>query len=251
MPDEFARRIARNTSAVLHDESSLSRVLDAGGGSWYLESLTAALAEAAWPRFTELEASGGALAALESGRIAELLTVTRERRARDVATRRAPITGVSEFALVSEPPLARVRLAPSPAGLLPAARWAEGFEALRDRADAFAVRPKIFLAALGPVAAHTARLSFASNLFQAGGIDVVVGTGDADALAVQFAASGTSIACLCGADVTYEEQGAEVAKSLGAAALWMAGRAEVDGVDGQVFAGCDAIEALTKVLDAS
>ncbi len=63
VPDDFARRIARNTSAVLHDESSLSRVLDAGGGSWYLESLTAALAETAWATFTELERGGGAAAA--------------------------------------------------------------------------------------------------------------------------------------------------------------------------------------------
>ena len=53
LPDDFARRIARNTSAVLHDESSLGRVVDAAGGSWYVESLTAELAERAWERFTD------------------------------------------------------------------------------------------------------------------------------------------------------------------------------------------------------
>jgi methylmalonyl-CoA mutase len=251
VPDEFARRIARNTSAVLHDESSLSRVLDAGGGSWYIESLTTALAQAAWTTFTQIERDGGALAGLQNGQISALITATRDQRARAIATRRAPITGVSEFALISEPDLVRVPLPPAATGPLPVTRWAEGFEALRDRADAAAVRPKIFLAALGPVAAHTARLSFASNLFQAGGIEPIVGTGDADELAVQFAASGTTIACLCGSDVTYDEQAAAVAQALGAKQLWLAGRTEVDGVDGHVFAGCDAIAVLTKVLDAS
>ena len=251
VPDEFARRIARNTSAVLHDESSLSRVLDAGGGSWYIESLTNDLAEAAWKTFTEIERGGGALSELQDGTIGSLITSTRDARARAVATRRAPITGVSEFALISEPALARVPVPSTPAGPLPVAHWADGFEALRDRADAFAVRPKIFLAALGPVAAHTARLSFASNLFQAGGIEPIVGTGDADELALAFKASGTTIACLCGSDVTYDEQAAVVATALGAEQVWLAGRAEIDGVDGHIYVGCDAVDVLTKVLDAS
>ena len=248
VPDDFARRLARNTSAVLHDESSLARVLDAAGGSFYVEALTSELAEKAWSTFTALEAGGGALAALESGRIGELLTVTRERRARDIATRRAPITGVSEFALISETPLVRVPSARAPEGLLTPTRWAEEFEQLRDRADAAPVRPRIFLAALGPVAAHTARLSFASNLFQAGGIEPVVGTGDAAALAAQFEASGLRVACLCGSDVTYEEQGAAVAEALSASHLWLAGRAELEGVDGHVYAGCDAIAVLDTAL---
>ncbi len=40
LPDDLARRIARNTQSILHDESSLGRVLDAAGGSWYVETLT-------------------------------------------------------------------------------------------------------------------------------------------------------------------------------------------------------------------
>jgi methylmalonyl-CoA mutase len=251
IPDDFARRIARNTSAVLHDESSLSRVMDAGGGSWYVESLTSALAEKAWDTFTSLERAGGASAALESGAIGELVAATRERRSRDIATRRAPITGVSEFALISEKPLVRTAAPERSPGLLPMARWSDGFEQLRARADAEAVRPKIFLAALGPVAAHTARLSFASNLVQAGGLEAIVGTGDIDELAEQFRSSGTDIACLCGSDVTYDEQAAAVAQALGAKQLWLAGRAEVTGVDGHIYVGCDAIAALSSMLDAS
>ncbi len=188
---------------------------------------------------------------LHDGKIETMARVTREKRARAVATRRAPITGVSEFALITETALTRSPLPAAPDGPLPPHRWAEQFEALRDRADGATDRPKIFLAALGPVAAHTARLSFASNLFQAGGIEPVVGTGGAAELAQQFRASGTTIACLCGADVTYDEQGADVAAALGASQLWLAGKAEVPGVDDHVYAGCDAVAALSKILDAS
>ncbi|MGH8862176.1 MAG: methylmalonyl-CoA mutase subunit beta, partial [Jatrophihabitantaceae bacterium] len=68
LPDDFARRIARNTHAVLHDESGVGRVVDAAGGSWYVETLTAELAEKAWDEFTAIERDGGALTALDEGR---------------------------------------------------------------------------------------------------------------------------------------------------------------------------------------
>ena len=58
--DDLRRRIARNTQSVLHDEVSLARVADPAGGSWYVESLTEQLAEAAWDAFTALERAGGA-----------------------------------------------------------------------------------------------------------------------------------------------------------------------------------------------
>ena len=55
--DDFARRIARNTQSILHDESSLARVVDAAGGSWFVESLTDQLAARAWDVFTRIERS--------------------------------------------------------------------------------------------------------------------------------------------------------------------------------------------------
>ncbi len=58
LPDDFARRIARNTHAILHDESSLGRVVDAAGGSGYVETITAQLAEKAWAEFTAHRARG-------------------------------------------------------------------------------------------------------------------------------------------------------------------------------------------------
>ncbi len=244
--DEFARRIARNTHAVLHDESSLARVVDAAGGSWFVEALTDELAEKAWGVFTGIEQAGGALAALDDGTIEGLLAATRAARADDIAHRRSPITGVSEYAFVDEQPVERAAAPQSTAGRLPRGRYSEDFEALRDRTDAAGARPSVFLATFGPVAAHSARAGFAANLFQAAGLACVTGPVE------EFADAGTTVACLCSSDKLYadEAEGAAAAlRAAGAERIWLAGKTEVDGVDGNVFAGCDALDVLRRTLE--
>lgn len=268
LPDAFARRIARNTSTILMEESHLSRVVDPAGGSWYVERLTAELAEAAWSWFQELERAGGQAAALASGMVGERLAATWQVRATALARRREPITGVSEFPLLSETPVERDPAPGAPSGGLPRVRRDEAYEALRARSDAHlaatGARPKVFLAALGPAAAHTGRVTFAANLFQAGGIEPVhdpapAGCSDAGSVAGAFARSGAQAACLCSSDALYEEQAAAAAaalKAAGASTVFLAGRPGPQeqaftqaGVDAFVFAGGDAVAVLTSVLD--
>ncbi|MGP8297642.1 methylmalonyl-CoA mutase small subunit [Streptomyces inhibens] len=265
LSDAFARRIARNTQSVLLEESHLSKVIDPAGGSWYVESLTDELARAAWAFFQEIEGAGGQAAALRSGMLGERLARTWARRSEDLAHRREPITGVSEFPHLAEPPVHR-EPAPAPvAGGLPRVRRDDAYEQLRSRSDAHLAatgdRPKIFMATLGPVAAYTARLAFAANLFQAGGVETVQepASVDAESVAEAFARSGAKIACLCSSDAVYGEQAAAVAaalKSAGALRVLLAGKPGehreefvAAGVDGFVHAGCDAVEALSSALD--
>ncbi|MFD5914091.1 methylmalonyl-CoA mutase family protein [Streptomyces massasporeus] len=249
LPDAFARRIARNTSTILIEESHLARVIDPAGGSWYVERLTDELAHAGWEFFQRIERLGGMPAALRSGDLERDLAETWQARAGLLAKRREPITGVSEFPFLAEKPVVRAE-APEPrSGGLPRVRRDEAYEALRARSDAHLAatgsRPRIFLAALGPAAAHTARLTFASNLFQAGGIEpVTAGT---------FEESGATEAVLCSSDALYAEQ-AEAAvrdlKAAGARHVFLAGRpGDHPGVDAYVFAGCDAVAVLSATLD--
>ncbi|WP_328307083.1 methylmalonyl-CoA mutase subunit beta [Streptomyces sp. NBC_00442] len=249
LPDAFARRIARNTSTILIEESHLSRVIDPAGGSWYVERLTDELAHAGWEFFRRLEGQGGQAAVLRSGRLGQDLADTWRERATRLAERREPITGVSEFPHLAERPVERGPLPPRPSGGLPRVRRDEAFEALRARSDAHLAatgsRPKIFLATLGPAAVHTGRAGFAANLFQAGGIEAVTeGT---------FEQSGASEACLCSSDAVYEEQAEDSARSLaeaGARHVVLAGLpGQYTGVDSYVFAGCDAVAVLTATLD--
>jgi methylmalonyl-CoA mutase len=249
LPDGFARRIARNTQTLLLEESSLARVVDPAGGSWYAESLTEGLAQAAWTWFTEIEKAGGLAAALDSGLVARRLAATWERRRKDVARRKAPLTGISEFPNLTETLPQRAPAPPGPGGGLPTVAYAQDFEALRDRSDAHAeatgAPPKVFLATLGPIAVHTARASFAANLFQAGGIETITGAPE------EFGTSGAAVACICSSDALYEEGAAEAARVLrdaGAVKVWLAGKGTYEGVDARVHAGCDAIEVLETTL---
>ncbi len=101
-PDELARRIARNTQIMLLEETHLARVIDPAGGSWYVESLTEEMALAAWSAFQAIEAAGGMSPALSSGEVARQIDTTWEARAKNLAKRRDPITGVSEFPNINE-----------------------------------------------------------------------------------------------------------------------------------------------------
>jgi methylmalonyl-CoA mutase len=258
--DAFARRIARNTQAILLEESRLAGVIDPAGGSWYVENLTAELAKAAWREFTALEREGGIVAALESGTLAERLAATWDARSRRLATRADAITGVSEFPALAERPVRREPSTPEPSeGGLRRVRYAQDYERLRDRSDAHLAahgeRPRIFLATLGSVAAHTARATFASNLFQAGGIEPVAAgpTRSTEDVVRAFTDSATTVACLCGSDSAYAEQAAEVAEALraaGARTVLLAGKpGDHPGVDGHVFTGCNALDVLTRTVD--
>jgi methylmalonyl-CoA mutase len=101
-PGALGRRMARNTQMILMAESSLDRVADPGGGSWYLESLTDALATVAWEEFQAIERAGGALAALREGRVAETLSHSGARRYEELAHRTRKLTGVNIFPLLGE-----------------------------------------------------------------------------------------------------------------------------------------------------
>jgi methylmalonyl-CoA mutase len=249
-PDELGRRMARNTQLLLQEESNVGRVVDPAGGSWYVESLTAEIAAAAWSLFGELESAGGILTALSDGTLASHIAAVRDARLARVATRKDPITGVSEFADIGEAPLTRpepdlrtlrsraheaasevvLTGTPTECEPLPRIRWAQEFEALRDASDGYmaatGARPKVFLVNLGPVAVHTARATFAKNFFEAGGIEAVTSeTGstsgfDDPADAVRdVLAVGAHLVCLCSSDGVYAERAVEFARALSAAGL--------------------------------
>jgi methylmalonyl-CoA mutase len=96
-PSSRGRRVARNTTLVLRDESGLGRVQDAAAGSYFFESFTDALARAAWERFQALEATGGIVAALANGSLFARIEASRQAREVRIATGKEPILGVTEF----------------------------------------------------------------------------------------------------------------------------------------------------------
>ncbi|BBX92841.1 methylmalonyl-CoA mutase small subunit [Mycolicibacterium boenickei] len=250
----FARRIARNTQLLLLEESHIGQVLDPAGGSWFVEDLTAQLAEQAWAHFQDIEARGGFVAARDH--IAAQIAEVAARRSDDIAHRRTAITGVNEFPNLDEKPL------PQGASASSIARYAAGFEALRDRSDAFlaatGARPKVLLLPLGPLAEHNIRTTFASNLLASGGIEATnPGPLDAAAIAGAVAEAGApTVAVLCGTDARYGAEAADAvaaARAAGVREVLLAGPekavAEADSKpDGYLTAKIDAVEALSNLL---
>lgn len=256
--EPLGRRVARNTQLIAQLESHLGSVIDPAGGSWYVESLTEALATEAWHRFQQIETEGGILAALESGALQQRLVVARTAAHDALSTRQRSMTGVSEFPNLDEPlpqldsddPL----LGESDFPRVAPTRLSSGYEQLRvrsARADG-----AVFLANLGPVATHSARAGFAKNLFETGGIRALGNDGfeTPEAVADAFAQSGARLAVLCSSDEVYASLAAPAAAALkraGAARVYLAGRPgdhrdayEAAGIDEFVYAGVDTLDTI-------
>ncbi|GGF07292.1 methylmalonyl-CoA mutase [Aliidongia dinghuensis] len=67
LPTPTSARIARNTQLIIAEETGIPRVIDPLGGSYYVEHLTASLADAARKLIGEVEALGGMTKAVASG----------------------------------------------------------------------------------------------------------------------------------------------------------------------------------------
>lgn len=104
-PDEFSRRIARNTQIILRDECHFNHVTDPAGGSYYVETLTDQLARKAWALFQEIEKLGGMAKALEAGVPQKWVNEAASKKAEAVAQRRLSLIGVNVYANPKEQPL--------------------------------------------------------------------------------------------------------------------------------------------------
>ena len=198
-------------------------------------------------------ARGGIEEGLTSGRIRARLEATWKERLAEIAKRKAPILGVSEFANPEEklprPPSKSGAPADSGTGL-PAHRDAEPFEDLRLRVEEAGARPEAVLVTLGPLAESRPRVGFASNFFGAGGMRVRETTKD----------EAARVVCLCGSDERYAAEAVSRAKALkasGCARVLLAGRPgsleaplREAGVDGFLYVGCDAVAVLGELLEA-
>jgi methylmalonyl-CoA mutase len=248
VPDALGRRIARNTSSLLIEESHVAAVTDPAGGSYAVEKLTDDLAVAAWAELGRIESDGGFGEQAVAG-VEERVAAVRAARDAGIADRSRPLTGISEFPNLGEVLPER---APWNRG---GVRYAAPYEDLRAQP---AERP-VFLATMGPVAAHTARATFATNLLAAGGV-AVEAAGATDSVEAVMAAyrserGGQPVVCLAGTDAAYAEWGADLVAALraaGATYVVLAGKPgerTVTGVDDSCAMGVDALGFLGRIRE--
>ena len=102
LPDALGRRIARNTSSLLIEESHVAAVTDPAGGSYAVEKLTDDLAVAGWAELGRIEADGGFGEQAARGVQGTGARGPRRSATRGVADRSRPLTGISEFPNLAE-----------------------------------------------------------------------------------------------------------------------------------------------------
>ncbi|MBN9549689.1 MAG: methylmalonyl-CoA mutase [Alphaproteobacteria bacterium] len=102
LPTEFSARIARNTQLILQHETGVTKVVDPLAGSYYVESLTKELADAAWALIEEVEARGGMTKAVIEGLPKRLIEEAATRRQAAVDRGGDVIVGVNKYRLENE-----------------------------------------------------------------------------------------------------------------------------------------------------
>jgi methylmalonyl-CoA mutase len=105
LPTEFAARIARNTQLILQEETGVARVIDPLAGSYYVESLTAELAEKTWALMEEVEGMGGMTRAVASGMPKLRIEESAARRQAAIDRGEEVIVGVNKYRLPVEDPI--------------------------------------------------------------------------------------------------------------------------------------------------
>ncbi len=102
LPTDFSARIARNTQLILQEETGITHVVDPLAGSYYVESLTAQIAEKAWALIEEVEAMGGMTKAVATGMPKLRIEESAARRQAMIDRGEEVIVGVNKYRLAKE-----------------------------------------------------------------------------------------------------------------------------------------------------
>ncbi|MBC5993146.1 methylmalonyl-CoA mutase subunit beta [Pontibacter cellulosilyticus] len=175
--DEFSERIARNVSIILKEEAYLDKAIDPAAGSYYLESLTNALAQKAWKLFKEVEERGGFEEAYKDGFILGTITEVSRRKFRNIATGREVLVGTNKY------PNPKEQLPFDPEELI----QSSGFDTTRASYPTEIMRmatelhrrklqrhPKVIIAVIGEAVQRHVNASFAQEFFTCAGFDTEV-----------------------------------------------------------------------------
>lgn len=235
-PDEFSERIARNQQLLLKEESRFNKIVDPAGGSYYIETLTASIAEEAWKLFLEVEDAGGFYAALRSGFVQNTVNAAAESRRTAIARRKEILLGTNQYPNIHETALDKIvaetghscgchhheECTPEmPA--LHTIRGASDFEALRLATEKSGKRPKVFMLTIGNLAMRLARSQFSGNFFGCAGYEIIDNLGfDTVQAGVEAAIKAKAdIVVLCSSDEEYATLAPEAYKLLEGKAIFV------------------------------
>ena len=269
-PGEFSNRIARNVQSILKEESRFDKIVDPAGGSYYIETLTASIIDAAWNLFKAVEEKGGYAEAFVAGFVQEQVKAVSDKKDKNFAQRRETILGSNQYPNFLEKASAEITKEIVTRGATEACsctcegdgkmaeplqkyRAAQAFEALRLATDRSPKQPMVFMLTFGNLAMCRARAQFSSNFFAVAGFKVVdnnrFATIEEGAKAALDAKADIVVAC--SADDEYLEAVPQIAKLIGdKAVVVVAGdpecrpQLEEQGIKNYIHVKCNILETL-------
>jgi methylmalonyl-CoA mutase len=220
-PTAFSERIARNQQLLLKEESHFDKVVDPAAGSYYIEELTALIADEAWKLFLQIQDKGGFIVAAKEGFMQGKIREMAAKRDMNIATRRENLLGTNQFpnftekigtAVQDDAIFEKQDLTAEDAEIetIKPYRGAQAFEKLRVATDRYAEshkRPLAFMLTMGNLAMRKARAQFSCNFFAVAGYQVQDNNGFAtveEGVAAACSAAADFIV-LCSSDEEYAE----------------------------------------------
>jgi methylmalonyl-CoA mutase len=231
-PDDFSERIARNQQTILREEAYLDKVVDAGAGSYYIESLTNSIAEAAWKLFMELEEMGGMIEAIKKNFVQDSIAKVASQRVSDIANRKTVVLGTNQYPNNNEKMLDKIQVIdetdesetvnekPAIFKKLEIGRGAESFDELRLNTESFVneggKRPAVFLLSMGNLAMRKARAMFSTNFFGCAGFEIIdnIGFKTIEEGVKATIVSKAEVVVVCSSDEEYAEIASPLVKAI-------------------------------------
>lgn len=265
-PAEFSEHLARNQQLLLKEECHLDKVVDPSAGSYYIETLTASIAEQAWKLFTEVENAGGMLEAAHAGTVQDSINASNTVRHEAAAKRREILLGTNQFPNFTELADGKLPLekccccggkeeCERPYKTLNFDREASEFEALRLQTEKSGRRPKAFMLTIGNLAMRQARAQFSCNFLACAGYEVIDNLGFKTVEeGVQAAMDAKAdIIVLCSSDDEYAEYAIPAFKAIDGKAMFIvagnpacAEDLKAAGIENFIHVRCNVLETLKE-----
>lgn len=266
--NETSERIARNQQEVLKNEANFDKIADPAAGAYYIETLTASVAEQAWKLFLEIQDKGGFISAFREGFVQSLVKEMAAKRIKAVASRRDNLLGVNQFPNYTEQITGNISsklfetvdhtAQDAEVETLKFSRSAQQLEALRYTTDTFSAqhkRPKAFMLTIGNIVFSKARAQFSCNFFAVAGYEVVDNNGFTTVSDGVKAALGAKadIVVICSSDEEYAQYAPEAFSELRDKAIFVVAGApacmeelKAAGIENFISVKSNLLETLTE-----
>lgn len=270
-PNDFSERIARNQQLLLKEEAHFNRIVDPAAGSYYIENLTASIAQQAWELFLKVEDEGGMLKAVESGSVQEAVNASNKARHEAVSKRKEILLGTNQYPNFNEQAGEKAPLAQTcccgggkdhahhecekPFATIQTDRAASEFEALRLQTEHSGKRPKAFMLTIGNLAMRQARAQFSCNFLACAGYEVIDNLGFATVEEGVEAAmkAKADIVVICSSDDEYAEYAIPAFQAVNGRAMFIVAGApacmddlKAAGIENFIHVRCNVLETLKE-----